>query len=334
MAAVATESIIAQPIDGNLDNPIEADNNIGGDTDSVGSDLSSITSSVFEYQYENGRRYHAYRAGRYLMPNDEKEQERLDVLHHCFRLLLDGDLCYTKLDNPSTILDIGTGTGIWAVQMADEFPSATIIGTDVSPIQPDWIPPNVSFQVDDAEAEWAFPIDSIDFIHIRCLGGSIRDWPALLKQCYKHLKPGGKIEVSECRAHLCCDDGSYSTDSTTYKWVDEFYRIAAKVGVDFDCFPKLAGWIQDAGFADVSTIEKVCPIGGWPKDKKLKEVGKVFKYQFINSAVDSYSLALFTRAGGWSSENTQALLAEVRNEFMKGKMHVYSHCSYAIGHKE
>lgn len=35
----------------------------------------SLTSSVFNYTYENGRRYHAFRDGQYFMPNDDQEQE-------------------------------------------------------------------------------------------------------------------------------------------------------------------------------------------------------------------------------------------------------------------
>ena len=72
-----------------------------------------MTSSILNYQYENGRRYHAYRAGQYLLPNDETEQERLDIIHHIFTLTLGGEICQTKLDNPQSILDIGTGTGLW-----------------------------------------------------------------------------------------------------------------------------------------------------------------------------------------------------------------------------
>lgn len=36
------------------------------------------------------------------------------------------------------MLDIGTGTGLWAIEMADLFPNATVIGTDLSPVQPNW----------------------------------------------------------------------------------------------------------------------------------------------------------------------------------------------------
>lgn len=31
----------------------------------------SATSSVFNFRYENGRRYHAYAEGKYPVPNDE-----------------------------------------------------------------------------------------------------------------------------------------------------------------------------------------------------------------------------------------------------------------------
>lgn len=77
------------------------------------SGTASITSSVFNYEYENGRRYHGYRAGQYLLPNDDTEQERLDLTHHVFSLTLEGELCMAKLQDPQRILDLGTGTGIW-----------------------------------------------------------------------------------------------------------------------------------------------------------------------------------------------------------------------------
>lgn len=121
------------------------------DVDSIRSDLTSLSESIYTHVYENGRTYHAYGSGTYVcclelnafeicghlptsqvLPNDEREQgmveiilqslqcltkgsERLDVMHHVFRLCLDGNLCQTKLEHPQRILDIGTGTGIWAV---------------------------------------------------------------------------------------------------------------------------------------------------------------------------------------------------------------------------
>ncbi|EXJ83292.1 hypothetical protein A1O1_06911 [Capronia coronata CBS 617.96] len=297
------------------------------DAGSIRSDLTSLHSSVLNYEYENGRRYHAYQAGKYMLPNDDQEQDRLDVLHHVFRLTLGGDLCRTapELVNPGRILDIGTGTGIWAIDMGDEYPSAEIIGTDLSPIQPSWVPPNVRFQIDDATQEWAFPPEHFDFIHARGLGGSIRDWPELLHQAYAHLRPGGRIELSEGRPHMCCDDGTYPEDSQTYRWVTEFHRIARSADLEFDPFPQYAGLLESAGFINVQAHEERTPIGAWPKNKRLKEIGVYFEYQFLEGAVDGYSLALFTRVGNWSEQETQVLLAHVRQEVRTNKMHVYTH---------
>ena len=83
--------------------------------ESVGaySETTSLASTAFDYQYENGRRYHSYKAGQYFAPNDEREQERLDLLHHVQSMVLGGELHKSPLREPQRILDIGTGTGIW-----------------------------------------------------------------------------------------------------------------------------------------------------------------------------------------------------------------------------
>lgn len=59
--------------------------------------------------------------------------------------------------------------------MADKFPSAKVIGTDLAPTQPSWVPPNLEFQIDDCQLDWTFEPESFDFIHIRYLQGSIED---------------------------------------------------------------------------------------------------------------------------------------------------------------
>ncbi|KAE8153371.1 S-adenosyl-L-methionine-dependent methyltransferase [Aspergillus avenaceus] len=303
------------------------------DQQSVDSDLTSIASSIYNYVYENGRTYRSYRPGTYILPNDEKEQERLDILHHVFRLILDGGLCQTVLEDPQKVLDVGTGTGIWAIEVADDHPSAEVIGVDLSPIQPGWVLPNVHFVIDDVSEEWAFPHDSFDFIHVRCLAGTLADWPYFLKQCFRHLKPGGKIESSECRTHLLCDDGSYPKDSYTHKWVNEFNRIAQKNGRPFDLFPQFKGLLQEASFTNICTFEKPCPLGTWPKDPRLKEICRYFRAQFLWGAADGYSMALFTRFGGWTPVEVEVLLAQVRKEIKGNNMHVYALCSFVTAEK-
>lgn len=71
--------------------------------------------------------------------------------------------------------------------MADEYPEADILGIDLSPIQPSWVPPNARFMVDDFEADWLHDPGIFDYIHGRHLTAAIRSWPALLSQAYKYI---------------------------------------------------------------------------------------------------------------------------------------------------
>lgn len=121
-----------------------------------------------------------------MFPNDDEENDRLDLYHHIQTLSLGGELHLAPIgDSPQRILDIGTGTGIWAIDMGDKYPSAEVLGNDISPIQPSLVPPNVKFEVDDIENEWVYA-QQFDYIHSRYLACSIRDWPRLMQQVYKY----------------------------------------------------------------------------------------------------------------------------------------------------
>lgn len=71
-----------------------------------------------------------------MLPNDEREQDRLDLQHHSFRIMLNGKLGLAPIQSPNRVLDLATGTGIWAIEFAQENTESTVIGTDLSPIQP------------------------------------------------------------------------------------------------------------------------------------------------------------------------------------------------------
>jgi len=89
----------------------------------------------------------------YHFPNDPTEAERLDEQHGVLKELMEGRLHFAPISSsgiPFKVLDIATGTGLWAIEFGDQFPEADIIGTDLSPIQPTLVPPNVRFFVEDS----------------------------------------------------------------------------------------------------------------------------------------------------------------------------------------
>lgn len=150
----------------------------------------SISSSILKYREENGRTYHAYKDGKYLGPNDEPERDRLDLQHHLFTLTFSNrlHLCPLGADGKQIhrVLDVGTGTGIWAIDFADEHPESEVLGIDLSAIQPGFVPPNVSFQVDDLEEPWTFrESEMFDFVYARMMTSSFADWPRFFEQSFQ-----------------------------------------------------------------------------------------------------------------------------------------------------
>jgi chemotaxis methyl-accepting protein methylase len=47
------------------------------------------------------------------------------------------------------------------------------------------VPPNVKFEVDDVESEWAYDF-TFDFIFCRYMVASIADWPKLVRTTYQY----------------------------------------------------------------------------------------------------------------------------------------------------
>jgi len=338
----ATGQGVAQSNAPNFEADIDVDTSVdGGDSDSaLGSEdgslrSASVTSSVYGYRYENGRRYHAYREGKYLLPNDEAEQDRLDLHHHIFQLTLGGHLFRAPIDpNPQRVLDFGTGTGIWAIDFADEFPSASVIGTDLSPIQPSFVPPNCKFYVDDVESEWTFNADeAFDFIHGRGMGGSISDWDALYRRVYENLKPGGWVEMQEYEAWIGSEqDPSMSRTPAFEELTGLIIKAGEKFGKRFDIAQEQKQKMIDAGFVDVHDDVYKVPLGTWPKDPKLKQIG-MYQREHMILSVESFTLALLTRVLNWSIEETQVLMAKVKAEFRDPEARLLSMFHFVYGRK-
>jgi hypothetical protein len=98
------------------------------DEANIGASLtSSLRSSIYMYREVHGRTYHAYKDCEYGFPNDELELERLDLQHHVYHPRLDGKLFLAPISaTPHNVLDVGTGTGIWAIEIAEMYPSASV----------------------------------------------------------------------------------------------------------------------------------------------------------------------------------------------------------------
>ncbi|KKA18017.1 UMTA methyltransferase family protein [Rasamsonia emersonii CBS 393.64] len=172
----------------------------------------------------------------YLLPNDEDESDRLDMVHEMVLTIMDRRLFFAPISEaPQRVLDLGTGTGIWAIdfevgchdenilQPAKLF--IQVMGIDLSPNQPTI-----------------------------------------------NVAPGGWVEIQDWEANLTSQDNS-TKNTSLEQYYDVVLGAFEKVGYVSSPGPHLEQWFCDVGFEDIHVEKYPVPLGVWPKDKKLAESG-------------------------------------------------------------
>ncbi|KAF2093479.1 S-adenosyl-L-methionine-dependent methyltransferase [Rhizodiscina lignyota] len=325
----APHAVVGEALEVDLDSVTGSDvDSALGDTDKA-SISTSLTSKITNFRVENGRRYHAFDEDVYALPNDDQEIGRLDIQHHVWRLCLNGKLHLAPLsEHVQDVLDIGTGTGQWAIEFADQHPSATVLGTDLSPIQPAWTPPNCSFLIDNAEDEWIFD-KQYDFIRSRMLLFGLHDWEKYFQQTFKNLKPGGWMEVHEPEFPLNWANTTDEKDAPFAKWSRLISEAGEKCGIDTMITKKFPTMIEKQGFVNIRHNSLQWPMGTWPKGQKEKVIGR---WMIINTNefLDAIALSWYTKYLGWKKEDVEAFLVDVRKDmydpakYYYWQLHIYS----------
>lgn len=246
-------------------------------------------------------------------------------------MTFDNRLYFAPIDeNLQTALDIGTGTGIWAIDFADDHPSCSVTGTDLSPTQPSFIPPNLQFIIDDAEDVWLYR-HKFDFIHARLMAGSFKDWPRVIQSAFDALEPGGWFEIQDYLLPCECPDDTYAGTSLDH-WNQVMLQAAAALGRPMDVANHYAKLLKGVGFTEVVEQEFVWPTNTWPRDPKLKEIGKWNEVNMLQGLA-GFSMALMTRGLGWSKEEVDVFVAKVRNDMRDRGIHAYFRLPVVYGRK-
>ncbi|KAJ6780317.1 hypothetical protein PWT90_09913 [Aphanocladium album] len=255
------------------------------------SDTASLSESAQTFPEEFGRTYHAYHAGSYPFPNDVAEQDRLKLQSACFKHLLGNKLYFAPLSRakpPLRIMDVATGLGDWAIEMGDMFPESIIVGTDLSPIQPDEVPPNVHFYVEDA-------------CTVGCWG-SFRT--QIAQQAIASLEPGGWFESQEIDGNICCDDETLDSNGALAQYFGDLVTASEQMNRPAILAAILKESYEAAGFVDVHQIPLKMPIGGWAKDSRLKSIGLAWQANLFEG-LGGFAYQLFNRVFDRSSEETE-----------------------------
>src|SRR2546430_262163 len=150
----------------------------------------------------------------YVLPRHASEIDRLDVQHYAIKQAMDGRNHLAPIGQPTTIIDIGCGTGQWAYEVCAAFPETMVVGMDLAPSKgvagsnnhsparrP---PPNYRFVRGNLLKGLSFADGSFDFVHQPLLvsGVPVKSWPAVTQEVVRLGRPGGWVERTGCDCHM------------------------------------------------------------------------------------------------------------------------------------
>ncbi|KAI9312591.1 S-adenosyl-L-methionine-dependent methyltransferase [Dichotomocladium elegans] len=215
------------------------------------SDIESERQENSQGYGESGRKYHNRPDVAYILPDDERENDRVHLQHWLMKETFGGNFSAPvaeMLDKGIIVQDSGCGPGTWTLEMATDFPRSTFIGTDVSARFPEAIKPsNCQFQVHNLLNQGVLPENHFGYIHQRFLILAIleKDWESVIKEHVRTLAPGGWLECMELPVYRAHNSGpKYEVLSSAFNAVCKIKGLDAKIPDHLEELFKRAGLVN------------------------------------------------------------------------------------------
>lgn len=270
----------------------------------------------------------------YTLPSHlDGDGRRLNQQHEVFQLRFSSNLITTTTlpdDFSGSVLDIGTGTGIWAAEFAARYPASTVLGIDLFPPSITPVPTNCHFRVLDVESDntdWdlIFPDGkTYDIIHTRMVLLTLRHTRKLVERCFRALRPNGFVEFQEKQDPYRTDDPDPTAQDTPLLRHSRLRMQAAlNCGLDRAVAGKVPGWMREIGFRDVQVSEWKIPIGDWMESPgtEMRVAGQKFK-ACLEWGTLGFCRTVFMEGLGWTEQQVLENVRETVEDLGNGRVYM------------
>ncbi|KIJ40420.1 hypothetical protein M422DRAFT_173752 [Sphaerobolus stellatus SS14] len=209
-----------------------------------------------------------YASEGYVLPSDEQERQRLLFSLLALRLVLQHNVLKAAFGNrvllaplPAVedlkVLECGTGSGIWLLDLATEL-KGNFHGFDIeSRLFPRNAPGNLFFTMNSVTRMPEWWAESYGLVHQRLLLAALNayQWKEAINEMYRVLIPGGSVQLGEA--------GPWKSGSVTEKHQTLVQNLFESRGLLLDCAVHIPQMLSNAGFIEIKTEVKTIPLGRW-----------------------------------------------------------------------
>jgi SAM-dependent methyltransferase len=282
----------------------------------MGNPLNRDNDEKDQFYWINGRR--RLQEHPYLFPADYIEEKRLDIQQMMVQQMT-GKLYLAQLVDPIRILDVGTGSGKWALQIAKQFPEAAVLGLDL--VRPSEeileqqritlgiLPFNYRFVQRDILQGIPGKPGLFDYIHMACMGMAIPVylWPQVIGNIVYLTRPGGWVELVEYDV--------YEGNGTAFQAIQTYGRSLANLhNLHFGAGSHIVDYLRQTQVEDVQ--EQIFVIDSEKSPPSLLKLATVDMYSGVSSAMS----AAITE-GVLSKHDGDTLLERFQRELMETTFH-------------
>lgn len=180
-------------------------------------------------------------------------------------------------------------------------------------------PRNCQFEISDVEDDWMYT-ETFEYIHGRMLYPWSGNFESVVQKCYANLTPGGYFELQDSLLIACIDESW--NGKAIQRWANLLLEGAKKLGIDWEKVEKYPQWISAAGFKDIKEVEGAWPTNSWPKSGFQKHLGRSAN-EILKQGLHGMSVEIFTAAHGWTEEEVDSLLEDVKENLDDRNIHCY-----------
>jgi SAM-dependent methyltransferase len=219
---------------------------------SKSTDTSTMTGQGPRFRFV--QKGHVLSAAAYELPHDPSEVNRQDFQHYMFRYFLRANVL-APIRSPLSILDVGSGTGRWAKEVAAQFPRSNVIGVDILPSAREQSAPNVLFMQANLLEGLPFADNTFDYVHQRVLvlGIPADQWVGAVRELVRVTQPQGWIELAEPSYGF----GAPALE-TMYQWMGSLAKLR---NIDVGAVMHLGDYLRSSRLRNIQSHRIDIPVG-------------------------------------------------------------------------